>query len=627
MDIKAKRFQPSILAEDNNQKIENLGRIPSPFNSYKRELGLFTAITLPLILAACGGGGGGAVSPTPDTGSGSSSGSDSGGSTATAGIDLDGGSYAATSEADTFIVDVSFDGTSVVSLDSDSIITGFDAANDSILLRGSGASGEFNAASLIGSTGVEVSQSTINNNTVIYFSPNSSNQSTSITIAGVLDGDLSTITISAEEGSANDSSASAPGGTDLESGTVAATSSADAFVYEVKFVDGSPVAIDGEVIITDFDAANDTLTLQAATAPSGFSKTSLLTAANVDITTNSIENYTLISFAPDASGSSGSIRLDGIVDADLSSLNINIISGAVSSSGPDLSDGSNIELDTTDLTAQADAENFVFDATYADSTLTGDDGPLTITGFDQSKDKIVILASSLPVGYDLDDFKGAAGIDIQSSAIDNSTTIYFAPDANNKSTSITLAGIVDGSLGSTSIVFTSSLSGETSSGTATSTDTGASSESTATSDTSSDTSSDTTNVIEVDLSAEGTVSGTDAADEFRYEFNDDGTSAEGNFIITLDNFDSANDKVVLVNKDGSSLSVLDFASKSGIDVVSETFDNRISISFTPDSNNSNGTLYINGVTGYDSDAGTFDSLILEIKAETDLAATSGGDFG
>ena len=54
---------------------------------------------------------------------------------------------------------------------------------------------------------------------------------------------------------------------------------------------------------------------------------------------------------------------------------------------------------------------------------------------------------------------------------------------------------------------------------------------------------------------------------------------------------------------------------------------RISISFTPDSNNSNGTLYINGVTGYDSDAGTFDSLILEIKAETDLAATSGGDFG
>ena len=82
-----------------------------------------------------------------------------------------------------------------------------------------------------------------------------------------------------------------------------------------------------------------------------------------------------------------------------------------------------------------------------------------------------------------------------------------------------------------------------------------------------------------------------------------------------------------MNKDGSSLSVLDFASKSGIDVVSETFSDRISISFTPDSNNSNGTLYINGVTGYDSDAGTFDSLILEIKAETDLAATSGGDFG
>ena len=152
------------------------------------------------------------------------------------------------------------------------------------------------------------------------------------------------------------------------------------------------MAIDGEVIITGFDVDSDTLTLQAATAPAGFSKSSLLTAANVDITTNTIDNYTLISFAPDANGASGSIRLDGIVDADLSSISINILSGAVSSSGPDLSDGSNIELGTTDLTAQDAAENFVFDATYSDSTITGDDGPVTISGFDQSKDKIVILS-------------------------------------------------------------------------------------------------------------------------------------------------------------------------------------------------------------------------------------------
>ncbi len=680
MKIESNGFQPSKLAEDTIKSSKSFQNLMSPFSAYKRELSLFSAITLPLILAACGGGGGGgAVSPTPDAGSGSGSGSSSGSgsdsgsdSTATAGIDLDGGSYAATADADTFIVDVSFDGTSIVSLDNDSIITGFDPANDSILLRGSGASSDFNAASLVGSTGVEVSQSTINNNTIIYFSPNSSNNSSSVTLAGVLDGDLSTITVSAEEGSANDSSASTAGGTDLSSGTVAATDAADAFVYEIKFSNNSPVAIDGEVVITDFDVDNDTLTLQAASAPSGFSKSSLLTAANVDVTTNTIDNYTLISFAPDSSGASGSIKLEGIVDADLSSLNINILAGSVSSSGPDLSSGSNIELETTDLTAQTEAENFVFDATYSSSTLSGVDGPITISNFDQDNDKIVILASDMPVGYDLDDFKSAAGVDIVASTIDNNTVIYFAPDENGNSTSIILDGIVDSGLSNTNIVFTSSLSGETSSGTATSSDTGASSESTTTSDTSSDTSSSdssstdtssdtsssdssstdtsssdssstdtssdtsssdtssettTTNVINIDVSAEGTVSGTDAADEFRYEFNSDGTSAEGNFKITLDNFDSANDKVILVNKDGSSLTIEEFATLSGVDVVNKTFDGGISIAFAPDSAGSNGELYIDGVTGYDSSAYTFDSLVLEIKAEADLAASSSSDFG
>ena len=672
MKIEVNGFQPSKLAEDIIKSSKSSQNLISPFNTYKRELSLFSAITLPLILAACGGGGGGgAVSPTPDAGSGSSSGSSSGsdsGSTATAGIDLDGGSYAATSDADTFIVDVSFDGTSIVSLDSDSIITGFDPANDSILLRGSGASGDFNAASLVGSTGVEVSQSTINNNTIIYFSPNSSNNSSSVTLAGVLDGDLSTITVSAEEGSANDSSASTAGGTDLASGTVAATDAADAFVYEIKFSDNSPVAIDGEVVITGFDVDNDTLTLQAASAPSGFSKSSLLTAANVDVTTNTIDNYTLISFAPDASGASGSIKLEGVVDADLSSININILAGSVSSAGPDLSSGSNIELGTTNLTAQTDAENFVFDATYSSSTLSGVDGPVTISNFDQDNDKIVVLAADMPVGYDLDDFKSSAGVDIVASTIDNNTVIYFAPDANGNSTSIILDGVVDSGLSNTSIVFTSSLSGETSSGTATSSDTGASSESTSTADTSStdtssdtsstdtsstdtsssDTSSDTsssdtsssdtsssdtssetaaTNVINIDLSAEGTVSGTDAADEFRYEFNNDGTSVEGNFKITLDNFDSANDKVILVNKDGSSLTIEEFATLSGVDVVNKSFEGGISIAFAPDAAGSNGELYIDGVTGYDSSAYTFDSLVLEIKAEADLAASSSSDFG
>ena len=216
-------------------------------------------------------------------------------------------------------------------------------------------------------------------------------------------------------------------------------------------------------------------------------------SSGVEVVTSTIDNKTTIYFAPDSSGTSGSITFDGIVDADLSSITLNILSGSVDSSGSDLSSGSNIELGTDDLTAQSSAENFVFDASYASSTLSGSDGPLTITGFDQANDKLVILASDMPVGYDLNDFKIATGIDIVASTIDNNTTIYFAPDADGNSTSITLAGIVDGDLAATSIEFTSSLTGETSSGTVTSTDTSASADATSdATDTSTADSTDTT---------------------------------------------------------------------------------------------------------------------------------------
>ena len=111
-------------------------------------------------------------------------------------------------------------------------------------------------------------------------------------MTGILDGDLSSVSVSAEDGSPNDSSSATPGGIDLASGSVAATDAADAFVYEIKFVGNSPVALDGEVVITGFDASSDTLTLQAASVPSGFTKNSLLTATNVDVTTNTCLLYT-----------------------------------------------------------------------------------------------------------------------------------------------------------------------------------------------------------------------------------------------------------------------------------------------------------------------------------------------
>ena len=84
-----------------------------------------------------------------------------------------------------------------------------------------------------------------------HFSPNSSGASSSITLTGILDGDLSSVSVSAEDGSPNDSSSATPGGVDLASGSIEETDAADAFVYEIKFVGNSPVALDGEVVLPD----------------------------------------------------------------------------------------------------------------------------------------------------------------------------------------------------------------------------------------------------------------------------------------------------------------------------------------------------------------------------------------
>ena len=215
-------------------------KLPSIFATKRKDTGIFSAITLSLILAACGGGGGGgggAVSPTPtpDSGSGSDSGSDSGTGSSDTSIQLDGGAYSATSAADVFSFDVSFDGTSIVGLDNNVSITGFDPASDSIILRGSGGSDGLTSSTLLSSSGVDVVSSAIDNNTVIYFSPNSSGSSSSITLEGVVDSDLSTITISAADGAANDASASPiTGELDLSEGTVNASDDAEAFVYEIS---------------------------------------------------------------------------------------------------------------------------------------------------------------------------------------------------------------------------------------------------------------------------------------------------------------------------------------------------------------------------------------------------------
>ena len=657
MNFKTNGFQSSVNENKNELTLEDYKKMFTPSSKLKREVSLFSAITLPLVLAACGGGGGGggAVSPTPDSGGDSSSGGSTGGDSGSGSstddrLQLNNKSVAATDGADVFVYDVSFDNGSVIGLDGNATITGFDPATDSIVFRApSSVPAGFNSSALVSSTGIDIVSSVIDGNTVIYLSPDSNGASSTLTIEGVNDGDLSEIQISAEEGEAD---ATVTGGdtstdaVDLSSGTVDATSGNDVYEYTIKFVDGAPVAIDGNITINDFNTNYDKLILKAESVPSGYSKTSLLSTANVDVVSSSFDNTTTIFFAPDDNGSSSSITFNGINDEDLSSIGIEIQSGSVTATTTiDLSTGTNIELGTDDVTASSDAENFIFDATYADSTFVGNDGPLTITGFDQANDRIVILAADTPVGYSEGQFIKATGIDVVQETFENSTTIYFAPDANGSSTSLTLAGITDGDLLQTVVVpistldavvtsttdssSSSSSSSESSSSESSSSESSSSessssesssSESSSSESSSSESSTSSVNIIEIALDAAGEIAATDAADEFRYEFEVDGNSPlskEGNFDIKITGFDADNDKIVLVNVGGSDLTLDEFKALDGEDISQASFDNTTTIFFAPNASGSSGSLTIDGFADAE-----FATITLQILADSSLPATS-----
>ena len=132
----------------------------------------------------------------------------------------------------------------------------------------------------------------------------------------------------------------------------------------------------------------------------------------------------------------------------------------------------------------------------------------------------------------------------------------------------------------------------------------------------------TYNVVEiVAVEEDTTVSATDGADEFRYEFSGS-TSSEGNFIVTIDGFDTANDKIVLVNVGGDNLTTTQFKDLSGVEVSGNSFDNQTRILFDKDSSGGSGELAINGV--YDSDLTT---IAIEILSDTNVVASTSGDFG
>ena len=594
------------LLSPKNVKDENLTLEDKNLIKISRsKLGYFSAITLPMILAACGGGGGGnydePVSPTPDSGS---SGSDSsGGGSSTAGINANAGRYTATADADTYLYDVTFaaSGSVTSAQDGNVIISDFDASNDVLVLRGTGAPSSFTSG---GSSNVDVA-SDINGDTIVTLG--SDNDATgTITLKGV--SDSSTVVINTADEAADAGSPVI----DLSCGSVASSSAGEIFEFSVKFLNGVPVAIDGNTSITNFDAAIDRIVIKTETLPAGYSKEDLLSTLGVDVTTGI--NSTRIDFGVNADGNSGSIDIEGVADADLSSIDLTF-----SISSPAIS-GSRVDIDTSSVTASADAETFVYDATSSGSDVVGADGNVTISGFDLSTDKIIILGSGIANGYDLSRFEANESHDYSIDEINNKTVIYFAPDADGSSSTLTLDGVVDKDK-TLNIVFGSSIGDEAAPAPAaeeTPVEETTTEETTTEETTTEETPAASYTVVNISASEDTTVTATSAAEEFRYEVSSSGVSEEGAYTVTIDGFDAATDKLTLVIVNGTSnLTTQEFDQLTNVEVTSDGISGT-QILFAPDSNAQSGKLVLPNIEeSFDTDW-TATTYTVEIITDTNL---------
>ena len=616
----------------------------------RSKLGYFSAITLPMILAACGGGGGGGgapVSPTPDSGSGGSgsggSGSGGGGSS-TAGINANAGRYTATADADTYLYDVTFaaSGSVTSAQDGNVIISNFDANNDILVLRGTGAPATFTPG---GSSNVDVA-SDINGDVIVTLG--SDNDATgTITLKGV--SDSSSVVINTADEAADAGSPRI----DLSSGSVTSSSAGEIFEYSVKFLNGVPVAIDGNATIENFDPAIDKIVIKTETLPAGYAKDSLLSTAGVDVTTGI--DSTRIDFGVNADGNSGSIVIGGVDDSDLSSIDL-----IFSISSPAIS-GTRVDIDSSSVTATADTETFVYDAVASGDNVVGSDGDVTISGFDLSTDKIIILGSGIASGYDLSKFELSTSQDYVVDEINNKTIIYFAPDADGNSSTLTLDGVVDTEK-SLNIVFGGSIGDEAAPAPAPAEEAPAEeapaeeapaeetpaeetpaeetpaeetpveetpaeetpaeeapAEETPAEETPAEETPASYTVVNISATEDTTVTATSAAEEFRYEVSEAGVSEEGAFTVTIDGFDAATDKLTLVVVNGSSnLTTQEFDQLANVEVTSDGISGT-QILFAPDSNSQSGKLVLPNIEeSFDTDW-TATTYTVEIIADSNLA--------
>ena len=124
--------------------------------------------------------------------------------------------------------------------------------------------------------------------------------------------------------------------------------------------------------------------------------------------------------------------------------------------------------------------------------------------------------------------------------------------------------------------------------------------------------------MNINESSEATIAATAEAEDFRYEVDSAGVSQEGAFTVTIDGFDTSNDKLTLVIVGGSSnLTTQEFDALSGVEVTSDGLSGT-QIFFAPDSSGQSGGLTLSGVEESFDDTWTATTYTVEILADTNL---------
>jgi len=132
-------------------------------------------------------------------------------------------------------------------------------------------------------------------------------------------------------------------------------------------------------------------------------------------------------------------------------------------------------------------------------------------------------------------------------------------------------------------------------------------------------------IIDLSATADKTITATSDAEDFRYEVNSSGISLEGPYKITINNFDKENDKLTLVNTDGSSsLTTQEFDELSGVEITSDGLSGT-QIFFAPDSSGQSGSLTISDLVETFSAAWEATTYTVEITPKTNLASATSLD--